>query len=67
MKKKILVTIASIAIILASFFAGRELPNRHNYLSLNEINKVSIVDDNVIIIVLDNGHHYALEADKKGE
>lgn len=65
MKKKILITIASIAIILASFFAGRELPNRHNYLPLNEISKVSIVDDNVIIIVLENGHHYALEVDNR--
>ena len=63
MKTGILTIIATIAIILASFIAGREVPNRHNYLPLNEINKVSIVDDNVIIIVLENGHHYALEAD----
>ena len=63
-----LITILCIVILsLISFDCGRiygkRNPSKYSYLPLNEISDVSIVDDNVIIIVLQDGNHYALQAD----
>lgn len=63
MKNKIIPIITAMVLIIMAFFIGKTQPNRHSYLPLNEINNVSIVDDGVIIIVLEDGNHYALEAD----
>ena len=63
MKRKILYIITTSALVMSAFFIGKTQPNRHSWLPLNEISDVSIVDDGVIIIVLQDGNHYALEAD----
>ena len=63
MKSKIIPIITAMVLIIMAFFIGKTQPNRHSWLPLNEISDVSIVDDGVIIIVLQDGNHYALEAD----
>lgn len=63
MKNKIILIITAMVLIIMAFFIGKTQPNRHNYLPLDEISDVSIVDDGVIIIVLQDGNHYALQAD----
>ena len=63
MKNKIIPIITAMVLMIMAFFICKTHLNRHSWLPLNEISDVSIVDDGVIIIVLQDGNHYALEAD----
>lgn len=49
MKHKIIPTFIALALIAGAFLIGRNMPNKYDYLNLNEITSVRQDENNVTI------------------
>lgn len=63
MKRKIIYTLITLALIMGAFFIGKaqnKMPSKIDYLDLNAITDTHIENDE-IIITTDSGDYYSFE------
>lgn len=64
MKRKIIYTLITLALIMGAFFIGKmqsETPSKFNYLDLNAVTDTQIENNEKVIITTDSGDYYSFE------
>ena len=61
MKRKIAYTLTTIALILSAFFIGKmQMPNKYDYLNLNQVTSVTQNENSITIYTDSDGYNFTI-------